>query len=119
MVGYFINRIKAFGHAFNGIYLLFKESAHARVHLLAVLVVTGFGLYLEITKVEWLAIILCYGLVISMEALNSAIEYAIDLVSPDIHQLAKKAKDVAAAAVLISAMVSFLVAILIFSSYLA
>jgi diacylglycerol kinase (ATP) len=113
-VGYLINRLKAFGFAFNGIGLFFKEGAHAKVHLLAVLVVSILGWQVGISPMEWCLLILCYGLVISMEAMNSAIEHTVDLAEPNQHPLAKKAKDIAAAAVLMSALAALLIGLIIF-----
>lgn len=113
-MGYLRNRIKAFGFAFNGLALFFRESPHARIHLLAVVLVSLSAWYFELSKVEWLIIILCYALVLGLEALNSAIEYVVDLASPEYHNLARKAKDVAAAAVLIAALASFVITLIIF-----
>lgn len=118
MVGYFAKRLKAFGHALNGIGLLFKDGAHARIHLLAVFVVSLLAYKLDVSSADWIHLILCYALVIGLEALNSAIEYVVDLASPEYHELAKKAKDVAAAAVLIAAIGSVIIAVLIFSPLL-
>jgi len=117
MVGYFAKRLKAFGHAFNGIGLLFKDGAHARIHLLAVLVVSFLAYKLNASSADWIHLILCYALVIGLEALNSAIEYIVDLASPEYHELAKKAKDVAAAAVLVAAIGSIIIALIIFLPY--
>ena len=108
------NRVKAFVFAFEGIRTFFQDNYHARVHALAAFVVIALGLYVGLTTTEWMAIVLCIGLVLSMEAVNSAIEYLTDLVSPDHHELAKKTKDVAAAAVLISALISVIIAVIIF-----
>lgn len=63
---------------------------------------------------EWLAVILCFALVIGLEAVNTALEYLTDLVSPDYHPLAGKTKDVAAAAVLIAALGAVAVGLLVF-----
>lgn len=118
MVGYFAKRLKAFGHALNGIGLLFKDGVHARIHLLAVIVVSFLAYKLNVSSTDWIHLILCYALVIGFEAINSAIEYIVDLASPEYHELAKKAKDVAAAAVLIAALGSVIIAMLIFTPYL-
>ena len=107
-------RINAFGFAFSGIWTLFNESVHARMHALAIIAVTLFGFWTGVSTTEWIAIIFCFALVLSLEAVNSAIEYLTDLVSPQYHELAKKTKDVAAAAVLVSAIFSVIIALLIF-----
>tara|TARA_Y100001934_G_C12151591_1_gene677596 strand:- start:304 stop:657 length:354 start_codon:yes stop_codon:yes gene_type:complete len=113
-VGYLKKRIFAFRVAFEGLGLLFKESAHARIHLLAIVVVSSSAIYLNVSNSEWIALILCYGAVLSLEAMNSAIEYTLNLTHPEKHPLAKKAKDIAAAAVIIAAICSVIIALIIF-----
>jgi diacylglycerol kinase (ATP) len=93
--------IKSVPHAFRGIISLIKNDNNFRIHLLAVVVVIIVGLYLGFTEFEWLAVIITMGIVLALEAMNTAIETIIDLVSPDYHDLAKKTKDVAAGAVLL------------------
>lgn len=107
-------RINSFRYAFKGITILFAEHANARIHLLAAAAATAAGFYFNISAREWIAIVLCIVLVVSLEAVNSSLEYLTDLVSPDHHPLAGKAKDVAAAAVLIAAIGSVIVGLLIF-----
>jgi len=110
-------RLKAFRFAFNGLTIFFSETFHARIHFFAALVVCFFGFYLQVSKVEWIALILCMTLVFITEALNSALEYVVDLATIEIHPLAKKAKDVAAAAVLLAAAFSSIIAAIIFIPY--
>lgn len=117
-MGYIQKRIFAFKVAFQGIHLFIKEGAHAKIHLIATLVVMLMGWYLEITKTEWILSLFCIALVLSLEAINSAIEYLVDLASPDFHPLAKKSKDIAAAAVLIAAIFALIIGLLIFLPYL-
>lgn len=107
-------RVKSFGHAFEGIALFFRSSTHARVHLLATAVVVSIGFWLHIAQHEWLMLLLAIAGVLVSEALNSAIEYTVDLVTEDFHPLAKKAKDVAAGAVLLMALFAVVVGIIIF-----
>lgn len=113
-MGYLSERLRAFGYAFKGIQTFFVDSQHARIHLFAVILVSALGFYLGIATLEWVAIFLCFALVLALEAINSAIEYTIDLISPEQHPLAKKAKDVAAGAVLICAIFTVLIALFIF-----
>lgn len=108
-------KAKSFQFAFKGIADLFSGShPNAIVHLLAVLLVCLAAFFLKISTNEWLVIIICFIVVISLEAMNSAIEYVVDLVSPDYHPLAKKAKDMAAGAVLLAAIGSAIIASIIF-----
>ena len=71
-------------------------------------------LYFKIERTEWLSITLVAALVLSAEAMNTAIEFVVDLVSPDYHPLAGKAKDVAAAAVLLAAFGAIIVGLIVF-----
>ena len=93
--------IKSVPHAFRGIISLIKNDNNFRIHLLAVIVVIISGFWIKFTEGEWLAVILTMGGVLALEAINTAIETIVDLVSPTYHVLAKKAKDVAAGAVLL------------------
>jgi len=106
---------KSFYYAFKGIAdLLSGRHKNAIIQMLAVYVVTGFGFWFGIEAWEWCIVILCFMMVLALEAVNSAIEYAIDLSSPEQHPLAGKAKDMAAAAVLIAAIGTVIIAGIIF-----
>lgn len=104
IISYLKGRVRSFGYAFKGIGLLFSTQANARIHLVAMIAVTAVGWWLDLVAWEWCLIVLCMGLVLAAEAFNSSIEFLTDLASPDIHPLAEKTKDLAAAAVLISAI---------------
>jgi len=93
--------IKSVPHALRGIMSLIKNDNNFRIHLLAVIVVIILGFWIKFSEGEWLVVILTMGGVLSLEAVNTAIETIIDLVSPEYHDLAKKTKDVAAGAVLL------------------
>ncbi len=112
--GFIHKRVLSFKYAFQGVLTLFATQIHAWIHLLAVVVVVSAGLILGCTPTEWAILVLTFGAVLSAEAMNSAIEFLTDLVSPEYHELAGKAKDVAAAAVLILAIASIGVACFIF-----
>lgn len=101
MLIYLKKRIQSFGYAIKGIFTFFRETPNAQIHLLAIVVITILGQMLDLSRTEWCIIVACMGLVIVAEAINSAIEYMVDLASPEQHPLAAKAKDVAAAAVLL------------------
>ena len=74
------------------------------------------GIYFKITKAEWLAISICCGTVLAAELFNSAIEKLCDIISPQLNPKIKFIKDVSAGAVLVLALMSLVVAFLIFSS---
>ncbi|HEY1014459.1 MAG TPA: diacylglycerol kinase family protein [Herpetosiphonaceae bacterium] len=105
--------IRSFGYAFVGLGTLVRTQRNARVHVLAVAVVLVAGWQLRLERGEWLAVAVVCALVLALEAVNTAIEAVVDLVSPAPHPLAKRAKDVAAAAVLIAAMGALAVAALL------
>jgi diacylglycerol kinase len=108
-------RIESFGYAFKGIATLFKTQINARIHAVVLTLVVLAGLYFNIERTEWLVITLVAALVLSAEAMNTAVEFVVDLVSPDYHPLAGKAKDVAAAAVLLAAFGAIIVGLIIFA----
>lgn len=103
-----------FGNALNGIIASYRSERNLRIHIALALVAVGLGAWLRLSSVEWCWIALCIALVILTELINTAIEAWVDLVSPDEHPLAKKAKDAAAGAVLVAAAFSAVVGTLIF-----
>ncbi len=107
-------RIKSFSFAVRGILDLFKREHNARVHLAAAIIVTVVGFVLKIERVEWIFIVFAIGLVIFAELFNTAIERLADKVEPDQDDLIRQVKDYAAGAVLISTVISIVVAGLIF-----
>ena len=111
-------RARSFRYAFSGLAELLRSQHNARVHLFASLLVVIVGLSLGVTRMELCALLLAMMLVWIAEALNTALEFLCNLVSPDFHPLIKKSKDVAAASVLISAAGAVVIGILIFLPYL-
>lgn len=107
-------RIASFRYAFRGLSDLFRSQPNARIHLLAAAFAVALGFYCGISRMEWVAISICIALVLALEALNTALEYLTDLVSPEFHPLAGKAKDAAAAAVLLAALGAAAVGLLVF-----
>ena len=96
--------INGFGYAFKGIVLATKTQLNFRVHLIAMLITIVVASLLKISGNEWLWIILCFALVLAAELFNTAIEILTDLVSPGFHEKAGAIKDLAAGAVLITAI---------------
>lgn len=111
-------RLKSFVYAGKGIHILINKEHNAWIHCVAIILVTIAGFHFNITKGEWIAVILCFGLVLAAEALNTAIERLVDLVSPEKNPLAGEVKDVAAGAVLICAITAVIVGGIIFIPYL-
>jgi diacylglycerol kinase len=85
-----------------------------KIHCLAAALVVIAGVLLGISKEEWIACLLLFGLVMSLELVNTAVESIVDLVTTDRKPLAKKAKDTAAGAVLIAAIFAAVIGLLIF-----
>ena len=108
-------RLLGFRYAFRGITLLFATQANARIHLAAAFTVFAAGLFFQVSRTEWILLALSICLVLMAEALNTALEFLTDLVSPGYHELAGKAKDTAAGAVLICALGAAGVGIAIFA----
>lgn len=112
---YFLRSLR---FAFNGIYHFFRRERNGQIQgVLAVIAILA-GLLLGITRLEWLALLLCTALVISCEMLNSAIERICNLYTTEFHPAIKIIKDVAAAAVLWAALLSLVVGLLIFIPHL-
>lgn len=107
-------RANSFRFAFQGVADLLRSQPNARIHLAAAVVVTAAGFFFRLSRLEWVAVAVCIALVLALEAVNTALEYLTDLASPDIHPLAGKAKDMAAAAVLIAAAGAATVGLIIF-----
>lgn len=105
---------KSFGYAFAGLIYAFKTQLNFKIHCLAAILVIVLGFYIKLSVAEWLWIACAITLVLVVELLNTAIEVLVDLVSPQQNQKAGVVKDIAAAAVLISALLSLIVALLIF-----
>lgn len=111
-------RLKSFVYAGKGIRLLIGREHNAWIHCAAIVVVTIAGFYFGITKTEWTAIVLCFGMVLTAEALNTAIEKLVDMVCPERKPLAGEIKDLSAAAVLLSAIAAAIVGAIVFIPYL-
>ena len=111
---YIRKRANSFLYAFRGIATLIRTQPNAVIHLFATIAVLILGWYFKLSAGEWLAILLSIALVWMAEAFNTALEFLTDLVSPDYHPLAGKAKDVAAAGVLMASIFAVAVGIIVF-----
>jgi len=99
--------------AFAGIFYLFRTQRNARIELRMGIAACGLALWLKVDATQWAILIVTICAVLILEALNTAIEAAVDLASPQQHRLAKIAKDVSAGAVLIAAIGSVAVGLII------
>lgn len=107
-------RIRSFRYAFRGVAVILRTQPNARLHLLATAVAVALGLWLDISAGEWLAIVLAIGMVWVAEGFNTALELLADRVAPDFHPLVGRAKDAAAAAVLLAAVTSVVIALIVY-----
>jgi len=107
--------IKAFGYAFEGIAYSVRTQHNMRIHLVIAVCVLIISIFLRLTPLEWAIILICIGLVIMTEMLNTAIEAIVDLVSPEYHNLAKVSKDLGAGMVVIFASLSAVVGSIVFA----
>ena len=114
---YLNGRLRSFGHAFRGLKILLQTQHNARIHAVATLLVVAAGALFGISPAEWALVALAVAAVWTAEALNSAIEFLVDLASPDFHPLAAKAKDLAAGAVLAAAIGALVVGVLVFGPH--
>ncbi len=105
--------LESFQHAFAGSWHAWKTQRNVRIHVAIAIVVVILGLALELQPGQWAVIILTIGFVIVSELFNTVVESLVDLVTAENHPLAKQAKDVAAGAVLTSAIVAVAVGLLV------
>jgi diacylglycerol kinase (ATP) len=104
--------------AARGVVVVLRTQHNAWLHAVATTLVIVAGLVAGLSRLEWCAIVLAMMAVWTAEALNTALEILVDLVSPSLHPLAGRAKDVAAGAVLISACGAAIVGVLVFAPHL-
>ena len=106
-------RIRSFKYAFRGLWWVLRKEHNFRIHLAFVVILIPLCILLRISLTEWALITLCIGLVLSMELVNSAIELLADKFSLKRDPVIGKIKDIAAAAVLISAIAAAAVGLII------
>ncbi len=102
----FSRLFRSFSFAIAGVVHLFRTQPNARIELAVGVAAVAMAAWLGISRVEWAVLILTIAAVLILEGLNTAIEAAVDLASPEIHPKAKIAKDVAAGMVLIASIAS-------------
>lgn len=105
---------KSFGYAFEGIFAGIRGERNMKIHCFAAVCVVVAGVLFHISVTEWCICLVLFGLILSLELVNTAIEAVVDLVTEDKKPLAKLAKDTAAGAVLIAAVMAAMAGLLIF-----
>ncbi len=105
---------RSFRYAFSGLIYVIRTQPNMKIHIIAATFAIILGFTLHISEPEWLALVLVIGFVIILEFINTAIESLVDLYTEDFNFLAKTAKDVGAATVLVMAIVSVVTGCIIF-----
>lgn len=111
-------RVNSFKYAIEGIKTALKDQPNFKIHLLLALAAIILSFVFNIGQIEWLIVILTIGIVISLELTNTAIEEVVNSFTDQVHPSAKKAKDVAAGAVLIASILAICVGCIIFLPHL-
>lgn len=111
-------RILSFKYAGEGIWTALKTEPNLKFHVFVAFLVFMLGEYFQISRTEWITLAILIGFVISLELTNTAIEAIVNSFTEDIHPAAKKAKDVAAGAVLVAALTAITAGTLIFLPYI-
>ena len=104
----------SFKYAFEGIEEAWRTEQNLKIHFVIMALVIIAGFIFKISAMEWIICLLLFAIVISLELINTAIETTVDIAMPDINEKAKYAKDIAAGAVLFSAMISVIIGLIIF-----
>jgi len=108
------DRLKSFRYAFTGVTHLIRHEHNAWIHLIATLVTLSAGFYFELERIDWALVVLAISLVWLGEGLNTAVELLANAITTEQHPLIGHAKDVAAGAVLISALGAAVIGLLVF-----
>lgn len=106
--------IKSFKYAFRGFSKTWREEQNLQIQSVAAVFVLFLAAFFQVDRMEWAILVFIIGLVMLMELANSAIERIADVLKPRISSYVKEIKDISAAAVMFSSIVSIIVGILIF-----
>ena len=107
-------RIASFRNAWKGLSVFVRQEHNAWIHLSMTVLVILAGVLFRISTYEWIAVVFAIGLVISAEAINSAIERLADVVQPNRDERIRDVKDICAGAVLVCAMTAFVIGLIVF-----
>ena len=113
----FTGRVRSVRHAVTGIVRMIRCQHNAWIHAVATAIALGAAFALRISAADWCWIILAISIVWTAEALNTAFEFLADVASPEFHPLVKDAKDVAAGAVLVTAIAALAIGGIVFWPY--
>lgn len=110
--------LKSFTYAFRGLVKTFKEEQNLKIQTFSGILVLILGFYFQVSRYEWIVLILIIGLVILMEIANSAVERITDVLKPRINSYVKEIKDIMAAAVMLSSIIAVIIGLIIFIPYI-
>ncbi|MCI6677273.1 MAG: diacylglycerol kinase family protein [Clostridiales bacterium] len=105
---------RSFGYAFEGIDTCIKKERNMKIHCMMAIFVIIAGMICKISVIEWCICFILFGLIMALELVNTAVEATVDLITEERKPLAKIAKDTAAGAVLIAAIMAAVVGCIIF-----
>lgn len=110
-------RIESFGYAFSGLRFVIQNEHNARIHIAAAFAVFAIGAFYQVSSTDWLILVLAIVSVWFAETINTAFEYLCDVVSPQKNEAVKHAKDIAAGAVLITAVGAVIIGTIVLFPY--
>ena len=108
------NVLESFKIGFIGVFDTIKKERNIKIGLFITLFLVIISIFLKLSIVEWSIVILTSGLVITLEFINTALEYTVDMAMPDIHPLAKLSKDTMAGAVVFMVVIAFIIGLFIY-----
>lgn len=108
------NILESFKYGFLGLFETIKRERNIKIAFFLIIFGTIISWFLKLSMMEWVVVILMSVIVVSLEMMNTAIEAVVDMVMPNIHPLAKLAKDTAAGAVVLSVVVAFIIGLIIY-----
>ncbi|MEQ1709107.1 MAG: diacylglycerol kinase family protein [Terricaulis sp.] len=112
-------RLKSFSYAFAGFAFMLRSQHNAWLHFIATILVVAAGLLFQVSADDWRWLIAAIALVWLAETMNTAFEHLCDVVSPEFHPSVKRAKDIAAAAVLVCAIAAACIGAMTLAPYVA
>lgn len=111
---FFTGRLKSLGFAFKGAVKLITTEHSVMVQFFLAVIMTIMGFYFEISRTDWMFQIFAFGLVLSIEGLNTAVEKVADFIHPNYHERIGFIKDIAAGAVFFAALTSIAIGLMIY-----
>lgn len=106
--------LHSFSFAFAGIHHCFKAGLNFRVQILLAVLVNLAAFLMKVSSAEWVVLLICTALVLSLEMMNTAVEKLCDLYTKEFHPGIKVIKDISAGAVLLSALLATVTGVVIF-----